>query len=462
MRPHTLPPCGLLLLSGAMRCLVLAAALGAASAGEYFGEDSANVELLTSDNFEEMVLESSDYWLVEFYAPWCGHCQKLAPEWLDAAKRLKDDARLGAVDCTGDDKELCGQYGVKGFPTIKVFGSDKKSPTAYDQAREADAIEAFVKGEAAKGGDVTSSKLVPEISYVGMYDFLHTLKPKLPKVLLFPGEKGVPSWLKMLASSFKTEREEEERSYKQGKVTNTKKVKKNTPTIMFGAAASGAEDKGAAQIAKRFKVEDDARPAIFVCFGTHYTSYDGEFRKDELKEFLDEYVGMAVPKAEDLPEGEWDKLPTFPEQATPKVQVKKKSLTPLTADNLYTTCLKGTACLLLIGDGGDTGADVLDGLSSKYKHDKFNFAQVDGSVQSDFAEQLGGAGPSLVCIKGKRDKRMRYARLAGDLSSSSAENWVDRILGGDAKFTKISELEMMDEAQLKMDSMMDEDDSGDL
>ena len=37
------------------------------------------------------------------------------------ACRLKDSARLGAVDCTEGDKELCGKYGVKGFPTIKVF-----------------------------------------------------------------------------------------------------------------------------------------------------------------------------------------------------------------------------------------------------------------------------------------------------------------------------------------------------
>mgnify|MGYP001333356211 CR=1 FL=1 len=52
-------------------------------------------------------------------------------------------ARLGAVDCTEDDKELCGKYGVKGFPTIQVFGADKKSPTKYESGRDADSIEAF-------------------------------------------------------------------------------------------------------------------------------------------------------------------------------------------------------------------------------------------------------------------------------------------------------------------------------
>jgi hypothetical protein len=365
------------------------------------------------------------------------------------------------VDCTEDDKELCGKYGVKGFPTIQVFGADKKSPSKYESGRDADSIEAFVKNEASKGGDVASSKLVPEVTYVAMYDFLYSNKPKLPKVLLFTGEKGVPSWFKMLASSFKVESEEDDRTYKQGKVVATKKKKKVSPTIMFGAAASG-DSPGAAQISKRFNVDEDARPAVFVCFGTHYTSYDGEFRKEDMKEFLDEYVGMEVPKAEDLPEGEWEKLPSFPEQSTPKVQVKKKESKGLTADNLYTTCLKGTACLLLVTDGSDTGTDVLDELTSKYKHDKFNFAQVDGSVQTEFAAQLGGAGPALVCIKGKRDKRMRYARMEGDMSKASAANWVDRVLGGDARFTKIDELEMMDEAQLKMDSMMDDDDSGDL
>ena len=73
------------------------------------------------------------------------------------------------------------------------------------------------------------------------------------------------------------------------------------------------------------------------------TSYDGAFKKDELKEFLDEYVDMEVPKEEDLPEGEWSKLPNFPEQSTPKVQKKKKSLTALTSENLYQTCLKVSA-----------------------------------------------------------------------------------------------------------------------
>uniref|UniRef100_A0A0E0M1W9 protein disulfide-isomerase n=1 Tax=Oryza punctata TaxID=4537 RepID=A0A0E0M1W9_ORYPU len=104
-------------------------------------EASASIEL-NSQNFDKLVTKSKDLWIVEFFAPWCGHCKKLAPEWKKAAKSLKGQVKLGHVDCDAE-KSLMSKYKVEGFPTILVFGADKESPFPYQGARVASAIESF-------------------------------------------------------------------------------------------------------------------------------------------------------------------------------------------------------------------------------------------------------------------------------------------------------------------------------
>ena len=58
-----------------------------------------HVEVLTTSNFKEMVLESEEPWLVKFFAPWCGHCTTLAPHYEKAAKVLKGVVKVGHVNC---------------------------------------------------------------------------------------------------------------------------------------------------------------------------------------------------------------------------------------------------------------------------------------------------------------------------------------------------------------------------
>ncbi|KAL0362147.1 UNVERIFIED_CONTAM: protein disulfide isomerase-like 2-3 [Sesamum calycinum] len=108
-------------------------------------EPSASVEL-NSRNFDELVIKSKELWLVEFFAPWCGHCKKLAPEWKKAANNLKGQVKLGHVDCDAEKvnyQSLMSRFNVQGFPTILVFGADKESPFPYEGARSASAIESF-------------------------------------------------------------------------------------------------------------------------------------------------------------------------------------------------------------------------------------------------------------------------------------------------------------------------------
>ena len=105
---------------------------------------------LTAANFKKEVLDDKDsMWMIEFYAPWCGHCKQLAPSWELVAKHLKGVVKVGAVDM--DAHPSVGQpYDVKGFPTLKFFGNDKKKPIDYGQGRDADSIRKFALDETVK------------------------------------------------------------------------------------------------------------------------------------------------------------------------------------------------------------------------------------------------------------------------------------------------------------------------
>uniref|UniRef100_UPI002DDDBD9E Protein disulfide-isomerase n=1 Tax=Homo sapiens TaxID=9606 RepID=UPI002DDDBD9E len=105
-------------------------------------EEEDHVLVLRRSNFAE-ALAAHRYLLVEFYAPWCGHCRALAPEYARAAGRLRaegSEIRLAKVDAT-EESDLAQQYGVRGYPTIKFFrNGDTASPREYTAGREADDI----------------------------------------------------------------------------------------------------------------------------------------------------------------------------------------------------------------------------------------------------------------------------------------------------------------------------------
>jgi len=89
-------------------------------------KEEKDVLVLTDANWEKAVTDENNI-LVEFYAPWCGHCKALEPEYAKAAAKLKEmqsTVTLGKVDCTVETK-LAEKFGVQGFPTLKFFKKGK-------------------------------------------------------------------------------------------------------------------------------------------------------------------------------------------------------------------------------------------------------------------------------------------------------------------------------------------------
>ncbi|XP_020584852.1 protein disulfide isomerase-like 1-4 [Phalaenopsis equestris] len=104
--------------------------------------DEKDVVVLTGVNFSEFI-EKNQHVMVEFYAPWCGHCQALAPEYAEAATALElEDVVLAKVDAT-EENELSQKYDVQGFPTIYFFVDGDHRP--YPGQRAKDAIVTWIK-----------------------------------------------------------------------------------------------------------------------------------------------------------------------------------------------------------------------------------------------------------------------------------------------------------------------------
>jgi len=118
-----------------------AAALSLALAVAAEAENPTAVVTLTTVDFEQTV-NPENLILVEFYAPWCGHCKALAPQYDEASLILKDKGiTLAKVDCV-DQADLCQQHGVSGYPTLKIFR--KGNATAYNGPRKSDGIISYM------------------------------------------------------------------------------------------------------------------------------------------------------------------------------------------------------------------------------------------------------------------------------------------------------------------------------
>ena len=107
-------------------------------------ENSAVLDLIP-DNFDKIAISGKPA-LVEFFAPWCGHCKTLAPVYEQLAQDFafaKDKVSIAKVDADSE-KSLGKRFGIQGFPTIKYFDGKSEKPEDYNGGRDLESLTEFL------------------------------------------------------------------------------------------------------------------------------------------------------------------------------------------------------------------------------------------------------------------------------------------------------------------------------
>eukprot|EP00759_Apiculatamorpha_spiralis_P024988 PhF_6_TR28115/c0_g1_i2/m.41590/K09584/PDIA6, TXNDC7; protein disulfide-isomerase A6 len=364
------------------------------------------ITTLTHDNFRELVLQGDGLWIVEYYAPWCGHCKSFAPEFEKAAKSLKGIIKFGAVNA--DDKNAAGiaqAYNVPGYPMIHLFPSElveqgegeyTKNPIQFQSERSANTL---VKWAIAQMPTTHISKIADDDSeknFIEKYS-----DDNMPKILLFSNKDIIAPLYISLSLDFK---------YR----------------ALFGFVPPGKSSENV-----RDKYHITKFPTI-IALGEddEFHTYDGEIEKAALGEFVSAHALPASSKQQMMAKIlQEESAAKKKEKELKKMSNALKPVTVKSVEDWKKLCIErvmGLCGIALLDPNDSTHKDHLEILerASKIIPTKasvsIQFVVIDGPTNFEIANffDISAGYPSLVFLQPKRARHINF------IGSFSADNIV--------------------------------------
>ncbi|KAH6879193.1 protein disulfide-isomerase MPD1 precursor [Alternaria rosae] len=440
-----------------------------AHAESIYGKNSAVVQISGMD-YDRVIAKSNYTSIVEFYAPWCGHCKNLKPAYETAAKSLAGIAKVAAVNCDEEmNKPFCGKMGVQGFPTLKIVRPGKKpgKPTVedYQGPRSAKGIVDAVKDKVPN--------MVKRVNDKNLNEWLQENKDTA-KAILF-SEKGIVSaTLRALAIDFagivsvaQVKKSEKAAVEKYG-ITDFPSLilipaGSDTPIKHGGKADKAAMVEFLSQVAppnpdcppgkeKKSKAKKDTKKeskssSKFAKASASHKSADSSSAAASATDETMEKPGMPTespdPNVKDENTPDPIELPV--EETKPTIPLVFESA------ELQTMCLteQSKTCILALlpkDEASESATTAIASLASIHKkYDAsgshlFPFVGVSSTnpLAATLVAELGlgsADGVHLIATNGKRAWYKKYS--SSSFGTDEVEQWVDAIRMGEGKKEKL-------------------------
>ncbi|KAF2132828.1 disulfide isomeras-like protein [Dothidotthia symphoricarpi CBS 119687] len=460
--------------------LAAAAALALNAQAESMYPKKSSVLSINGPDYDRVIAKSNYTSIVEFYAPWCGHCKNLKPAYETAAKSLAGIAKVAAINCDDEvNKPFCGQMGVQGFPTLKIVRPGKKpgKPIVedYQGARSAKGIVDAVKDKVPNS--------VKRISDKNLEEWLQENKDSA-KAILFSDKGLVSATLKALAIDF-AGLVSVAQIKKSDKVAVEKYAITKYPTLILLPA--GSEDpvtfegelqkesmvKFLSQVAapnpdcpppkekkpkakKDTKKESKSSSKFSKASASHKSADASSAAASATDETVVEPVVPTESPAANLKDEDTPEPVAIPnEELKPTIDVLAE------AAELHAHCLnkKSKTCILAIlpkDESADAAKTALASLTSIHrKYDVvgallFPFFGVSASnpLAASLISGLSLGSEDNVYLIATHGKRAWYKYQGTTFSAAEVEQWVDAIRMGDGKKEKpVESLLVSGEAQ---------------